>query len=163
MNPFISCRLDSRGREGSLPTSPKHCRRLRGRREETWSISSCTLTHKSNIPLMAADKLSPSLSLSVSLSSSSFTDEHDSGACYLKMFTVETSRRYTKQCFGYVTNHKSLGNDAVISHATAQRAGLQPGLLKPDKDSVTYWTVTSTKSRRARIQQKIATSWGKYN
>lgn len=36
-------------------------------------------------------------------------------------------------------NHKRLGNDADISHATVQRAALQPG---PDEDWVTYWMVT---------------------
>lgn len=35
-------------------------------------------------------------------------------------------------------------------------------VLKPDKDSVTYWTVTLT-SQGAWIQQKIATSYGEYN
>lgn len=43
-----------------------------------------------------------------------------------------TCRRNKKQCFGHAQkNHERLGNDADISHATVQRAALQPG---PDED-----------------------------
>lgn len=43
-----------------------------------------------------------------------------------------TCRRNKKQCFGHAKkNHERLGNDADISHATVQRAALQPG---PDED-----------------------------
>lgn len=67
------------------------------RREEAWSISSCTLTHKSNIPalslLLFLSWLQKNMPQSSVFSFQLLPDEYNSGACYLKMLTAETSRR----------------------------------------------------------------------
>lgn len=158
MNPFISCRLDfeeGKAREGrALPR--QHLNSVDDQEKGG--------ERRHGAPLPALNKtfhLYCSLSLMVAvlmLLSSSFSfhflqDQHHSGATWRC-----SSRHNEKQCFGHTTNHMYLGNDRVISHATAQRTALQSGLKTRQGFSYLLNGDLDRQVRWAWIQQDITTS-----
>lgn len=84
-----------------------------------------------------------------------------SGACYLKMLAAETSWNNKSNVFCDATNHKRRGNDTVITHATVQRAVLQPGLKT--RQGFSYLLNSDLDQSGGLNVENIATSQGKYN
>lgn len=142
---FLQTRLrgrEGKEREGTLPTAPSLCRLHRGwertkGKEEAWSISSWTLTHRSNIPapsllfylswLQLNEPQSPLFSFQL------LNDKHNSDAsswCLIKnniLWQIITIREMTRLLLMQL--HRGQPCSQV---------------LNSDKDLVTCWTVMST-------------------
>lgn len=122
---FLQTRLRGReGRKGTLLTAPKYWRHSDGGREGAGEEAQASLAALSpinqNVPAPSLCLFrSPSSAPTALFSFQKLTEEHDSGACYLKTLAAKTSCCNKSNVFAaqQITN---VWEANIISHATVQ-------------------------------------------